>query len=345
MAKKTAAKSTSGVTSVLANHLKSPSRVINCGDWWVYKCNSDESRGNYLIGDWDAFFKKVQYDPDDNTWGSSEDNKQLGKLNKGDMVVAYQTNRNELVGVCQVLKSPNQTGNSLHLAPIDLLEPPVEIRPLKRYYRIDRIEAFTSTARKTLHSISSADAKYLLKKAGASKLIRYRSTATHQNIQSEKVREAKAKRRFELKSAIIVNLPENHKSGYSVHTKGEVIKAEKVEAKLLAGYRAWLEKQNRKLSAVKYGTIQCDGYEVERRNLIEAKASARRENIRMAVGQLLDYAFQGNQGEKPLGEPHKAILLPKKPHPEIINWLHHLHIHIIWREGKSFSDNANGQFS
>jgi hypothetical protein len=30
-----------------------------------------------------------------------------------------------------------------------------------------------------------------------------------------------------------------------------------------------------------------------RKNLIEAKASDNRENIRMAVGQLLDYAYQG----------------------------------------------------
>ena len=114
---------------------------------------------------------------------------------------------------------------------------------------------------------------------------------------------------------------------------------------MLNDYRAWLEKQNRKLSAVKYGGIQCDGYEEDRRNLIEAKASAKRENIRMAVGQLLDYAFQGNQGKKPLGEPHKAILLPNKPHPEIINWLQHLHINIIWRAGRTFEDNADGQFS
>ena len=61
--------------------------------------------------------------------------------------------------------------------------------------------------------------------------------------------------------------------------------------------------------------------------------------------QLLDYAFQGNQGKKPLGEPHKAILLPKKPNSEIVNWLHHLHISIVWRAGKTFEDNADGRFS
>ena len=62
----------------------------------------------------------------------------------------------------------------------------------------------------------------------------------------------------------------------------------------------------------------------------------------MAVGQLLDYAFQGKQK---FGDPNKAILLPEMPHSNLEKWLEHLHISIIWREGNSFFDNANGQFS
>jgi hypothetical protein len=62
----------------------------------------------------------------------------------------------------------------------------------------------------------------------------------------------------------------------------------------------------------------------------------------MAVGQLLDYAFQG---KKRFGEPNKAILLPEKPHPNIEKWLLSLDISIIWRKRGSFLDNANGGFS
>jgi hypothetical protein len=62
----------------------------------------------------------------------------------------------------------------------------------------------------------------------------------------------------------------------------------------------------------------------------------------MAVGQILDYAFQGN---KKFGDPHKAILLPNKPRSDIIEWLDSLKINIIWRKKRAFLDNANGQFS
>jgi hypothetical protein len=62
----------------------------------------------------------------------------------------------------------------------------------------------------------------------------------------------------------------------------------------------------------------------------------------MAVGQLLDYAFLGKEK---IRDPNMAILLPKKPDLNLEKWLQHLHISIIWREGESFSDNADRQFS
>ena len=142
--------------------------------------------------------------------------------------------------------------------------------------------------------------------------------------------------------SVIVSSPENHQLDYKVQTKAKLIKAKNIEAELLQGYRCWLEQQDRKLSAVKYKTLRCDAFEEERRNLIEAKSSASREHIRMAVGQILDYAFQGN---KKFGDPHKAILLPNKPRSDIIEWLDSLKINIIWRKKRAFLDNANGQFS
>jgi len=143
-------------------------------------------------------------------------------------------------------------------------------------------------------------------------------------------------------SAQLVSSPENHQLDYKFQTSAKIIHAKKVEAELLNGYTRWLERQDRKLSAVKYNSLQCDAYEEDRRNLIEAKSSSRRENIRMAVGQLLDYAFQGN---KKFGNPHKAILLPREPGPDIVNWLDSLDIKVIWRDKKVFLDNANGRFT
>jgi len=86
----------------------------------------------------------------------------------------------------------------------------------------------------------------------------------------------------------------------------------------------------------------CDAHEKDRNNLIEAKASNRREYIRMAVGQLLDYAFLGKEK---FGTPYMAILLPKKPEPEILTWLHGLKISVIWKQRRTFVDNARGQFT
>lgn len=138
-----------------------------------------------------------------------------------------------------------------------------------------------------------------------------------------------------------IDLPEST-FGYEVKTKAKVTMARKVEAELLSDYRQWLRKQGRQLSAVKYNKLQCDGWEKGRRNLIEAKGSISREDIRMAVGQLFDYAFQGMKKFK---QPHLAILLPDEPDADSIKWLAPLGIKIIWRRGRSFLDNANGQFT
>jgi hypothetical protein len=157
--------------------------------------------------------------------------------------------------------------------------------------------------------------------------------------------ESKNKRKLGLKSVVIVDPPKNYRGDYEVRTPKEKSKATKIEAGLVERYEYWLEKKGRKLRTITYnGRLQCDRYEEEPRNLIEAKAYMGRENIRMAVGQLLDYAFLGRK-EKELRNPNKAILLPKRPHSDLEKWLKNLHINLIWREGRVFRDNADGWFT
>jgi hypothetical protein len=136
--------------------------------------------------------------------------------------------------------------------------------------------------------------------------------------------------------------PANYQLDYNVRTKSQKIKAIKKEAILLRRYRQWLAKPGRTLSTTKQGKLQCDGFEKERHNLIEAKSNIGRDYIRMAVGQLFDYGFQI---EKKFGETHMAILLPQKPRSDLIEWLGPLGISVIWREKGAFLDNANGQFT
>jgi hypothetical protein len=139
-----------------------------------------------------------------------------------------------------------------------------------------------------------------------------------------------------------VSAAHNYRLDFEVHSKDRISRAQRIEARLLKRYKKWLEAQDRELHSVKYGGLQCDGYEKLRRNLIEAKSSESREHVRMAVGQLLDYAFQGR---KKLGDPHMAVLLPAKPSSDIEEWLESLAIKLVWPVSDVFLDNANGQFT
>ena len=139
----------------------------------------------------------------------------------------------------------------------------------------------------------------------------------------------------------VVGMPENPQLDYAYQTKEKKILAQKDEAGLLEGYKLWLKKQGRILLSAKYGRLRCDGFESKRNNLIEAKASSSREHIRMAVGQLLDYSFQG---KKKFGKSKLAVLLPKRPSADVEAWLDYLKIKVIWREKDVYLDNSNGQF-
>jgi hypothetical protein len=140
----------------------------------------------------------------------------------------------------------------------------------------------------------------------------------------------------------IVRSPENNQLDYEVRKAASVRMAERREARLLKEYETWISAQDRKIEAVRYGVLLCDAYERGRNNLIEAKSSCTREHIRMAVGQILDYSFQG-RGK--LGTPNLALLLPERPASDLEQWLASISIKLVWAEGGAFVDNANGQFT
>lgn len=150
------------------------------------------------------------------------------------------------------------------------------------------------------------------------------------------------RRRKQTVNVKLANLPHYDELEFQVRTKRAVLLGKQREAGLLGEYRDWLLKQGRKLQIVKYKSLRCDAYDKKRNNLIEAKCSAAREYVRMAVGQLFEYAYLGR---KLLGGPNKAILLPNRPDPRSIEWLVDLKISVVWKEKKVFLDNANGQFS
>lgn len=134
----------------------------------------------------------------------------------------------------------------------------------------------------------------------------------------------------------------NFQLDWTIQTPARVIRAQAREARLLADYQKWLSVQNREAPPFRYGTLRCDALEEAENNLIEAKSSIRREHIRMAVGQLLDYAFRAKENRCVL---NKAVLLPRRPPSEILRWLDSINIKVIWRAKGSFVDNANGRFT
>jgi hypothetical protein len=83
----------------------------------------------------------------------------------------------------------------------------------------------------------------------------------------------------------------------------------------------------------------CDVYLPESNALIEAKSSDRREAMRMAVGQLLDYQYlEGTQ-------PRLGVLLPGAPAGDIRGMLGAIGIGAIWPAGDGFRDSAGGTFT
>jgi len=146
----------------------------------------------------------------------------------------------------------------------------------------------------------------------------------------------------------IVSLPVQvpHVSRFAVEREALSYESERREAELVSEYAKYLERKGcvveRCAFIVGEERMECDLFERTRRNLIEAKSSTDRIAIRMAVGQLLDYAFQG---ESQLQASRMAILLPEKPPKDIEAWLDSLNIKLIWSEVPAFLDNANGQFT
>ena len=89
----------------------------------------------------------------------------LADLNAGDLIIAYQTNRNELAGLAKVTQT-SQKGGYIYLKPRETIN--VRVRPLKKANpKIASIQALQPGPIKTIYPISDTDARQLLKAAGS----------------------------------------------------------------------------------------------------------------------------------------------------------------------------------
>ena len=131
-----------------------------------------------------------------------------------------------------------------------------------------------------------------------------------------------------------------------VHPKAEVYAVTRLEQHLVQAYRKWMESKGVKIVRHRVypegeaNPLFTDAFDKLRNNLIEAKGSATRESIRMAIGQLADYGrfFQP--------KPQLAVLLPLRPPKDLENLLLAQHIYVVWHAQQiGFSDNASGAFT
>ena len=112
--------------------------------------------------------------------------------------------------------------------------------------------------------------------------------------------------------------------------------AERREAALVQRYKHYLERQGHEVNARTIalpgsaGTLRIDLYDETTGELVEAKSSAIRTQVRYAVGQLLDYARH---------VPHSslAMLLPSRPSDDLLELIRSLGMHCIY-------EPRNGQF-
>lgn len=130
--------------------------------FWIYKCNSLQRPHQIAYGDWNDFFVGAH----ERQWGTTEWVPALSNARRGDTILAYQTNRNELVGLAKVMAlRPHGRFLDLILRPMKKIG--VKVRPLKEPDRkIASIPALQPGPIRTLYDITSTDAKRLLRAAG-----------------------------------------------------------------------------------------------------------------------------------------------------------------------------------
>ena len=115
---------------------------------------------------------------------------------------------------------------------------------------------------------------------------------------------------------------------------------ERKESKLVDEYKKYRDKNNlpsltsmtiKPKGESRATTLRVDGWIKDGKILIEAKSSCTRNQIRLAIGQLLDY-------KRYLNPKQMAILLPTKPKSDLIELIKSLDMSLIYRVSKDVFD-------
>jgi hypothetical protein len=138
-------------------------------------------------------------------------------------------------------------------------------------------------------------------------------------------------------------LERRHNDTYSRTQSKAKTKATRRESRLVHDYCDFLGANGHSATRKKIGTpgtspMYNDIWVEDRRHLIEAKGETTRGNVRMAIGQLIDY------GRFVEDVRATAVLLPKEPSDDLKKFVKAAKSSCIWASDMGFEDDAGGAF-
>jgi hypothetical protein len=110
----------------------------------------------------------------------------------------------------------------------------------------------------------------------------------------------------------------------------------------VTSYAAYLERAGHEICRLQFwpegeaAPLFCDMYDKTTNTLIEAKGTVSRPAIRMAVGQLADYARLMSALPD-----HRALLVPANPRPDLIELVRSEQISIIYPIANGFETSPS----
>ncbi|MER5223100.1 hypothetical protein [Streptomyces flaveus] len=131
-------------------------------------------------------------------------------------------------------------------------------------------------------------------------------------------------------------VPEAFGTHLSIRAATAATVAIRHEAELTQAYKAHLDAAGRQTGAYQIkvkgltSTLRADLYDATAHVLYEAKGSSSREDVRMALGQILDYSRYVDMPERD-GEPKRVVLLPAAPAPDMYALLDRYDVGVVYR--------------
>jgi hypothetical protein len=133
----------------------------------------------------------------------------------------------------------------------------------------------------------------------------------------------------------VVPVEEHHTERSFVTPDREPYELERREAALVHQYRAHLHRQGHEVSRLRVVPpgesypLYSDLWDETARELIEAKGAATRDQLRTAVGQLLDYGRFVNA-------TRRSVLVPSRPRADLLAYLHAVGVDAVYPNGEEW---------